>query len=179
MNAQRAMEAQQAAASRANMPRLPGLSEPIMPTANKFAFSTREADAACVEVEPKGEEEDTPLVRRAIEARKSVYGDCSEGLVEAMRKTAKGKLEAYIRGLKGSWPRKVEKSKQWRRKTGCVWPMRSRRSDQPEARRERTWPGAVPGLDLWPMRRRRVQDQKSGGTEGVACGRILQQILFM
>ena len=73
MEAQRSTEAQQAATSQANVSRPLGLAETIMPTANKVAL-------ACIEVEPKGEEEDTHLVRRAIEARKSVYGYFSEGL---------------------------------------------------------------------------------------------------
>ena len=67
------MEAQQAVASHAKMSKPLGLSE------------------------PKGEEEDTPLVCRAIAARKSVYGNCSEGLAEALRKTAKGR--SYLKEL--------------------------------------------------------------------------------
>ena len=68
MEAHRAMEVQQAAAPWANVSRLPGLTEPIRPTTNKFAFSrraleTREVDTVCVEVELMDEQEDTPLVR--------------------------------------------------------------------------------------------------------------------
>ena len=81
-----------------------GLSETIRLTTNEFALSrraleTREADTMCVETEPNDEEEDTPLVRQAIEVRKSVYGSCSEGLAGALRKTAKGKLDAYIKRI--------------------------------------------------------------------------------
>ena len=83
ITAQQAMEAQRAAASSANVSRPPGLSEPIRPTTNKIAFSIREADAACVNVDPK-EEEDTPLVRQAIEARKSVYRNYYEGMAQEM-----------------------------------------------------------------------------------------------
>ena len=52
----------------------------------------------CVKVEPKDEEEDTPLVRQSIEARKKVYGNCSEGLAGALRRKKK-KLEVYIKRL--------------------------------------------------------------------------------
>ena len=55
-------------------------------------------------------EENTPLVCQAIEVRKSVYGNCSEGLAGALRKTAKGKLEAYIKRMHKELAENVEKT---------------------------------------------------------------------
>ena len=64
----------------------------------------------CVETEPKDEGEDTPLVRQSIEVRKSVYGSCSEGLAGTLRKTAKEKVEAYIKRMNKEFAEKSGKA---------------------------------------------------------------------
>ena len=132
--AQQTMDAQRAAASQANVSRPAGLSEPIRLTTNRFAFSNQGVETECVQAEPKDEEENTLLVRQAIEARKKVYDAFSEGLAEALRKTTKEKLEVYIKRLNKELAEKGEEEKAVveEKKVVCVRSGPRRRSTRGE-----------------------------------------------
>ena len=84
-------------------------------------------------------------MHQAIEARKSVYGNCSEGLAEALRKITKDKLEAYIKRMnkelseKGGNEHAVAKEK----KAACI---RCQTEETINSRRDGKGPGLVRSL---------------------------------